>query len=364
MARWNGRVRRYSGRVSIALPRSVANPRVALPAPVPAAPARPAPTQPGTIAPLLSAPKPSVAPAVAKYVPPTGPIRADKLDAQTLLKRFAGWSEAYAKANPEERAAMLQEGGALATARREVMREMIQKDPQRAIERAVPYSVRKELPPSILALLEVPISGSGDFNVLAGVPAPGKKLERTVDYHLTVQGKTYEAFVYGQRNLQPSRVGVPVWGVALDDKFAVAESPLRILEAAEAKDAIAAGKARKDVVCGISAKPADSSSEPTYAALAEKCWDSATRSTLSRMASCWARNPHPGMSKPRVAASPVLASPMISSDRWRVITAAVPMCRAPPTPREPRPFSTCGWRFRMIRRSQSPSSRLTRTWMT
>lgn len=150
----------------------VANPRVALPAPVPAAPARPAPTQPGTIAPLLSAPKPSVAPAVAKYVPPTGPIRADKLDAQTLLKRFAGWSEAYAKANPEERAAMLQEGGALATARREVMREMIQKDPQRAIERAVPYSVRKELPPSILALLEVPISGSGDFNVLAGVPAP------------------------------------------------------------------------------------------------------------------------------------------------------------------------------------------------
>lgn len=91
-----------------------------------------------------------------------------------------------------------------------------------------------------------------------------------MDYHLTVQGKTYEAFVYGQRNLQPSRVGVPVWGVALDDKFAVAESPLRILEAAEAKDAIAAGKARKDVVCGISAKPADSSSEPTYAALAEK----------------------------------------------------------------------------------------------
>lgn len=107
----------------------VANPRVALPAPVPAAPARPAPTQPGTIAPLLSAPKPSVAPAVAKYVPPTGPIRADKLDAQTLLKRFAGWSEAYAKANPEERAAMLQEGGALATARREVMREMIQRIP-------------------------------------------------------------------------------------------------------------------------------------------------------------------------------------------------------------------------------------------
>ena len=153
----------------------VADPRAALPAPPPVAPARPANAPPGTIAPLLSAPKPTVAPAVAKYVPPTGPIRADKLDAQTLLKRFAGWADAYAAAPLEQRGAMLREGGALAEARRDVMREMIQKNPAEAIRQAVPYAVRKQLPAAILALLEQPVSGHGDFNVYGATPMPGQR---------------------------------------------------------------------------------------------------------------------------------------------------------------------------------------------
>ncbi len=229
-----------------------ADPRAASPAPTPLAPA---PTLPGTIAPLLTAPQPAAAPAVAKYMPPTGPIRADQLDPQTLLKRFAAWSDAYVAAAPEQRAAMLREGGALAEVRREAMRELILKNPEEAIKQAVPYDVRKQLPREIVALLEVPVSGRGELAVFGAYPFPGQKLEQSYFRKVVLNGQTYDACVYGRRKNQRSGTGLAMWGVALDGRLALAESPLRILGSVEAKDLVAAGKAPADPTCAVSALP-------------------------------------------------------------------------------------------------------------
>ena len=76
-----------------------------------------------------------------------------------------------------------------------------------------------------------------------------------------MDGQDYEAYVYGERFRQQTRQGVPVWGVALDGKLAVAESPARVLGAVETQDVIAAGRLVKDPVCGITGKPVELASQ-------------------------------------------------------------------------------------------------------
>ncbi|TXT51486.1 MAG: hypothetical protein FD140_1524 [Limisphaerales bacterium] len=203
-----------------------------------------------------NAPRPPAAPVAV--VPPVEAatarpqFAADQGGPLVILARFKAWSEKYAVAGPDQRAAMVAEGGALATERRAVMREMIEKNPRLAVEQAVPYGVRKALPPEIRALLEEVVSGRANFKVFGSYPAPGQKAEKSVFRQADINGRTFDAYVYGQRVRQRTDNGVALYGVALDNALAVAESPLRPLDAVEAKDLIAVGKAPTDAVCSVS----------------------------------------------------------------------------------------------------------------
>ena len=64
---------------------------------------------------------------------------------------FARWAETFLA---DQKAHQLEEGIAFAEAHRVVMKELIQSDPRRAIESAVPMVVRQKLPPEIVARLE------------------------------------------------------------------------------------------------------------------------------------------------------------------------------------------------------------------
>ena len=141
--------------------------------------------------------------------------------------------------------------------RREVMKRLIESNPQTALASAVPWSKRRELPAEIVQELEEPISGVGDWEVLCvwrmpGHPGKGAPYLR----QFTVGGRVYQAFVSGRRETQGSATGLAVHGIALDDRMAVAEMPLRVLEEAEAENARQGRRIGGDGFCGITGRPA------------------------------------------------------------------------------------------------------------
>lgn len=164
---------------------------------------------------------------------------------------FKRWTDEYLVADPTTRAALEGEGFKLARTRRAELRDLIQSDPGLAIASAVPMTVRSRLPPTILAQVEDYVSGTGDLTLLAAVPAPGQSLVGKPYFRTaSVNGKHYEAFVYGRRDLWQSKVDISILGIAVDHQLAVSESPLRVLEPGEIPEA---GKT-VNKVCPISGR--------------------------------------------------------------------------------------------------------------
>lgn len=77
------------------------------------------------------------------------------------LAEFTSWTERYLAANAAQREALEEEGVKLATARRPWFKQLIQTDPRRALEQAVPRVVRQDLPQEVVAQLEKPVSAKG-----------------------------------------------------------------------------------------------------------------------------------------------------------------------------------------------------------
>ena len=224
-----------------------APPKVAANTPPVTSPPLAAPTQP------VRATVPPVSAKVGDVSTSRSAVGADRGGPLETVARFKAWSEKYAATkSAEERAALVAEGGALAVERREVMREMIVKNPRYAIEQAVPYGVRKALPPEVTALLEEWVTGRAEYKMFATTPAPGQKPVSTVFREVDINGRTYDAYVYGSRLRERSGRNVPLYGVAIDNSLAVAELAIRPLDAVEAKDLIAVGKAPVDAVCSVS----------------------------------------------------------------------------------------------------------------
>ena len=144
------------------------------------------------------------------------------------VARFQQETDAAVKARLES------EGEALALERRERMARLIEEDPQRALQEAIPFAQRQQLPPSIAQHVEQVVSGRGTLGVLGVLPeedahqAPG--IVRTAQF----ADRTYRAFVYGRRLSQMTTENIPLHGIAIGDALALAESPVRVLDAAEA----------------------------------------------------------------------------------------------------------------------------------
>ena len=207
------------------------------------------PATPETNRPAAASARPDVA------APPAAMARAagrawDQEIAEPDFARFVEWTKRYRAASPSARAALEAEGVTLARARREALSDLIKSDPARALALAVPIGVRRDLPDSVLALLENRVSGRGSLAVLAALAEPGKENEvRAVFRVATLDRTEYDAYVYGRRLGEPTRSGIALNGVALDNLLAVNESPLRVLEPEEVAD-IKAGPT--EPVCAIS----------------------------------------------------------------------------------------------------------------
>ncbi|MEM9282479.1 MAG: hypothetical protein AAGA96_11680, partial [Verrucomicrobiota bacterium] len=130
--------------------------------------------------------------------------------------------------------AQIEEGIRLAEARRPVLKQLIQTDPEAALAAAVPWVIRNRLPTEILDLLEDRVSATADFSVLAAVPRPGQTLDSpALTRTAVIDGQVMQAYVYGDKEAVDTKQNLPVDGISIDDQLAILDATLRPLEEGE-----------------------------------------------------------------------------------------------------------------------------------
>lgn len=150
-----------------------------------------------------------------------------------VLAQFDAWFTAYRRGENPSLAA----GVELSRARRLALKQLIAANPREALDRAIPRSLREELPLEIQAELESPIDAFGAYEVTAGCFGPRAGIER----HAEIEGVRYVAHVFGRRLAALSKRRLPLHGIALDDRIAIDEKPYRTLGPSETSPADAGG---------------------------------------------------------------------------------------------------------------------------
>jgi hypothetical protein len=147
---------------------------------------------------------------------------------------FHEWTEKYIHApTAQQKTALVEEGVVLASERRMALLDFIRNDPEQALQQAVPFGVRRAMPPEVAKLLEEQISGRGQLALLAALPEPGKEAITTSNFRtVTIDERTFGAHVYGWRLGEPTRNNIPLHGIAVGDDMAVSSDPLRLLDQA------------------------------------------------------------------------------------------------------------------------------------
>jgi hypothetical protein len=183
-------------------------------------------------------------------------VTAKTTDREPLVQ-FLDWAKTYSATSPAKRRILVNEGVRFAKERRALVKALIQSNPEEALRQAVPMSIRQELPPEILAQLEERVSSSGELAVLALRRATNVESDvAPIQRFARLDGKTYNAYVYGRRVTQATQSEIPLYGIAIDDQLAVHEDPVRPLEEGEIPDATLP-VANADQICGVSKLPSN-----------------------------------------------------------------------------------------------------------
>ncbi len=201
--------------------------------------------------------------------------------APPAFARFAKWLARYRTAEtiPSTDAALLENGRALARARATAMEDLIAQDPELALQLALPFAVRRDLPAAVTTWIETSITGYGTLAVFAALPDPaGESAPRPVSRIAFINDQRYDAFVYGRRLGEPTRRNIPINGIALGTRLAVSIHPLHQVDPDDARispftqraqsaprgdraprpsPATTIDNARAEPICAVSGRPID-----------------------------------------------------------------------------------------------------------
>ena len=167
-------------------------------------------------------------------------VRAPALATQAAdlaapLNTFTAWSATYAAAADDERPALIASGLAFASARRAVMRILIEHDPEFALKLALDPALRAILPASFIPHLERPVATTATFEVDISCDVSEAHTHHDHSDHINrtlhLNAVPHRAFVYGRRLDLATKAALPVHGIALDDLVAIADSPVQRLPA-------------------------------------------------------------------------------------------------------------------------------------
>lgn len=179
-----------------------------------------------------------------------------KEDRAVVGNEFDTWVKIYAAAPEGKRAELESEGVKLAVARRAAMLQLIETDPEQAIKCAVSVVQRRNLPQSVRKHVEEHISNEGQLGTIIATKFDPQPIATELR-QATIGRNTYQAFTYGRRNDHRfDNKTIPLNGITIDNKFAVNESPLRVVEPGEFEPAVMAA-AREDSSCPISTEPTE-----------------------------------------------------------------------------------------------------------
>lgn len=195
----------------------------------------------------LARPRPSTPEIKKQTSEVSAPAKIERAHLPRAVAQFTDWAQDYLA---DEKARQLQEGLVLAEVHRTAMKELIQTDPQRALESAVPMSVRQKLPAEIVDRLEQRVSGRGLYEVLAVSPDSDPS-EPRVRRFATLNGQELRTHVYGKRAAQPTTPNAMMWGIAVDRELALSETRVRVLETGEVPEP----NKKQEYVCPVSLKP-------------------------------------------------------------------------------------------------------------
>lgn len=132
----------------------------------------------------------------------------------------------------------MDEGVRLAQQRSTLLYQWIQTQPEAALQAAIPFAQRRLLPAAITAHLEERIHARGELAVVAATPRPGRahQVTRPIFREARVNGKAYNAFVYGRRAKQDTKYGTSLMGIAIGDRMAVLDEPVQVITTAGMPD--------------------------------------------------------------------------------------------------------------------------------
>lgn len=227
------------------------------PRPLPAAASTRA-RQPGVAAQLVA---PTLATAGPSAPLTAARVAAARADALAKTAAFTDWLTAWRRADLGAQPALATTGRDLAVARRAALKHLIETDPRLALEVAIPEGLRAELPEEVQAQLERRIDARGDFEVQISC---GPTETRT-DRYAAIGGERYTAYVFGRRDQQATKYGLPLHGIAIDRSIALDPTPFRELDPMEKT---ARGLDAEKTVVLVGAEPVTASSAAELHSLA------------------------------------------------------------------------------------------------
>lgn len=168
---------------------------------------------------------------------------------------FRAWAKRFLEAQAGDASGVeVATGLRLAQERREGLAQEIRVNPRSAIRRQIPWKWRQSLPSEIRPYLEEVVSGRGDLTVYCAVPRPGADYREFAGgkiRYVSLQGRTFKAYLYGRRVRQMSEKDVALHGIAVGNVLALHEDPLRVLEEDEAAAAVARGSVAGASACAL-----------------------------------------------------------------------------------------------------------------
>lgn len=126
------------------------------------------------------------------------------------------WIAHARAAGNQPTASDLARGLQLATARREQMLRLMRENPAEAFKQSLSWSEWVALPERLRAIVEQPFSANVDFQVLPSCPPLEGAVNQVNPHRVILDGRAYDAFVYGSKAAMTSKENMPARGFLLD----------------------------------------------------------------------------------------------------------------------------------------------------
>lgn len=194
---------------------------------------------------------------------------------------FEAWIRRYEQADIATKSILETEGEVLAQARLTALADLVQNNPEHALEMALPFALRAAVPDALRSKIEERINTRGDLAVIAAFSDSPSALVPPLMRQATIDGQDYQVFTYGKGLNFMTKQGVPLNGITVPNDvasnpyrtifgkpkklLALSESPIRVADRDEVKalESARAVSREPDPICSVSGKAVTANQEET-----------------------------------------------------------------------------------------------------